>query len=520
MLLVLGNILWLILDKNPPAWDQAAHLKSVILTKQWILESFFIFAKASADKGGNFVDLIKSFGGYPPLIYWIGGFWSLIVGVGVGQITFINTFFLVGAIIGVYKLSGNKVLPAILFSLFPVIGDISRNMLLDLPLLVWVVWGLYFWFRSEELKNNKFSLGLLVALVLASLTKLNGFLYFVPMVLILLVKNYRSKKFWVKIVIGGAIYSIFVGWWWVINRQNIYSYLIGLAGSGEKLTDPMNLGEWQTWFHYFKLFFLHQAGPIVAILFLFFGKKENKKLIWWTILTYVIFTIIKNKDFRFIMPLLVPVAAWLGQGLNPLRLSPVSPLTGGLRKALLLGLLAWMGLNYVENAYNWPLKKPVVLSTPTFLMGDINWINFSDYPVREYRTVIWPQKEIISDLERVGKDRNKKLRILVLINKEEINDNNLSMYKELYGSGAFEPGSVGVRDKFNNETEIINLLAEFDGVLVAERAQEPAPFYGVNLEAYKQARDWVLEHGEGFDLVNTYRIFRDKKLFLLVKKTE
>lgn len=94
------------------------------------------------------------------------------------------------------------------------------------------------------------------------------------------------------------------------------------------------------------------------------------------------------------------------------------------------------------------------------------------------------------------------------------------MYKELYGSGAFEPGSVGVRDKFNNETEIINLLAEFDGVLVAERAQEPAPFYGVNLEAYKQARDWVLEHGEGFDLVNTYRIFRDKKLFLLVKKTE
>jgi hypothetical protein len=176
--------------------------------------------------------------------------------------------------------------------------------------------------------------------------------------------------------------------------------------------------------------------------------------------------------------------------------------------------------NYVENAFSWPLKKPVVLATPTFLMGEIRWINFSDYPVREFRRAVWPQKEIITDLGRVSKEQNRKLRILVLINKEEINDNNLAMYKELYDSRVFEPGSMGGKESFKNDKEITNLLAEFDGVLVAEKVQEPAPFYGVNLETYRQARDWVLNHTENFELINTYQIFGDKKLFLLLKKTE
>jgi len=481
--LVLGNIIWLLLDKNPPAWDQAAHIRSIILVNQWTRGEFW----------GSLVDLIRTFGGYPPLIYGIGGFWSLIVGVGVGQITFINTIFLVGAIIGVYKLSGNKILPAILFSLLPVIGDISRNMLLDLPLLVWVVWGLYFW----EKKNDW---GLLIMLILASLTKLNGFIYFVPIVLM---GYWRNPK---KIIVGGLIYAVAVGWWWVINWQGIYQYLTGLAGSGEKLTDPMNLWQWQTWWHYFKLFFLHQVGPIVALVFLFFGKKENKKLIWWTILVYVMFTVIKNKDFRFTMPLLVPVAIWLG--------------AIKFKKIFLYIFIFYLTFSYVENTFNWPLKKPVVLATPTFLMGEIRWINFSDYPVREFRTTVWPQKEIITDLGRESKEQNRKLRILVLINKEEINDNNLAMYKELYDSRVFEPGSVGGREKFGSDQEIVDLLSGFDGVLVAEKSQEPAPFYGVNLEAYKQARDWVLNHTENFELINTYQIFGDKKLFLLLKKTE
>ena len=38
----------------------------------------------------------------------------------------------------------------------------------------------------------------LLMLVLASLTKLNGFIYFVPMVIISVWENYKSKEFWAR----------------------------------------------------------------------------------------------------------------------------------------------------------------------------------------------------------------------------------------------------------------------------------------------------------------------------------
>jgi len=196
--LVLVNILWLFFDKLPPAWDQAAHLKSIVLTNEWIKGQFW----------GNGVDLIRSFWGYPPLIYFMGGFWTLLAGVSVARITFLNTLFLIGVIIGVYKLaeeitknSKTALLIVIIFSLLPIIGDISRNMLLDLPLLGWVVWGLYFYFKSNDLENKKYSWGFLIMLILASLTKLNGFLYFVPIVLLLLVKSFKKIDIFLKLII-------------------------------------------------------------------------------------------------------------------------------------------------------------------------------------------------------------------------------------------------------------------------------------------------------------------------------
>jgi 4-amino-4-deoxy-L-arabinose transferase-like glycosyltransferase len=482
--LVLGNVIWLYLDKNPPAWDQAAHLRSIILVNQWLRGQFW----------GNGVDLIRSFGGYPPLIYWIGGMWSLVTGIGVAQITFLNTVFLVATIVGVYKLAelltkDKKVamLSAVIFSFLPVIGDISRNLLLDLPLLVWVVWGLYFWFKSEDLKNKKYSWGLLAMLVLASLTKINGFLYFGPIFIISLVKNYRSREFWVRIVIGGAVYSLLVSWWWVLNWQNIYSYLTGLAGSGEKLTDPMNLFDWQTWVHYFRLFFLHQAGPIVALIFLFLGKKENKKLIWWTILVYVIFSVIKNKDFRFTLPLLVPVAIWMGWGLRRLN-----------KKWLTVLVLIWMGFNFVENGFNFPIKKPVVINTPTFLLGDVRWINFSDYPVREFKWAEWPNQKILANLPEGN------IKLLMLMNVAELNDNTLGLYRLLTDKDNLEIHGV---DKWGK--------MDFDYVLVPDLAIESAPFYDVELAKRKEAIKYVWENIGQYRITGEYQLPGKGKVFLI-----
>jgi len=451
VIITLGNVLWLSLDKNPPAWDQAAHLRSILMVQNF---------------DGNFVNLIKSFYGYPPLIYFLGGLMG-------SSMIYLNTLFLILGLIGVYKLADKKILPVVLFSLFPVIYDISRNMLLDLALTVWVVWGLYFWTK----KNDK---GLLIMLILASLIKLNGFIYFLP----LIATYWKQPK---KIIVYGLIYLVAVGWWWGINWQNIYQYLTGLAGQGEKMTDPMNLLEWQTWIHYFRLFFLHQLGPITALIFLIVSRKGEKKLWWWLVIVYVMFTIIKNKDFRFTMPLLPLVAVWMGWGLAEIK-----------RKWIIGLVLGWMVFNYIENSFNWPIKKPVMVTTPTFLIGDVNWINFSDYPVREFRKSIWPNEKILGDLP------NEDSKLLVVMNTAEINDNTLSFYKLKTGKKNLEIHGI---DKWG--------LLDFDYILIPDTKTESAPFYDVMLTPRKQAIKNIWENIENYQIIGEYQLPNGGKVVLL-----
>lgn len=476
--LVVGNILWLSWDKSPPAWDQAAHLKGVVNSNLWLRGKFW----------GGFVELVKSFWGYPPLIYFLGGVWSLLVGTSVVGISFLNTLFLIAGVVGIYKLSGKNLLAAVLFSLFPVIYDVSRNMLLDLALTVWVIWGLYFWLKRKDL-------GWLLMLVLASLTKLNGFIYFAPMVLMSVWENYKSREFWARAWLGFMLYFIMVAWWWSVNFQAIFQYLTGLAGQGEAATDPMNLLSIFTWIHYLKLFFLQQIGPIVGIIFglsLFwvdFSRPKNKKLLWWLVATYVIFTIIKNKDFRFTMPLLPVVALWFGEALKKIK-----------QPGLVVILLGWMAFNYVENSFNWPFLKPVVVSSPTFLLGDINWIDFSDYPVREVRKELWPDQGI---LEKVPDGSN----LLVVMNIAELNDNTLQFYKLMTGKNRLEIHGI---DKWEG--------GDFDYILTPDLTTESAPFYDVQLlkreEIIKQI--WQ-KNSHDYEIVAEYTLPQNKGKVYLFK---
>ncbi len=511
---VVANIIWLTWDKTPPAWDQAAHIRSVILANQWLTGHFW----------GNFVDLVRAFGGYPPLIYLIGGVWSLVFGTGVAQITLLNSIFLIGLLAGlywlvveIYKDEKLALATAVLFSFIPVVYDISRNMLLDLPLIVWLVWGLYWLVKSKYLFDFKLGLGWWLCLVAASSTKINGFIYFLPMVIWAIYHWFKTDELRVlrNLMVYGVVYLVIVGSWWVVNWQNIYSYLTGLAGTGEKLTDPMNLGDWRTWVHYFRLMLLHQLSPVPTIIWVVSLLAVNKVrfrkisfLLFFGVANYVIFTIVKNKDFRFTMPILPVVALTFVVALFELK-------RVGKWVAGFLGV--WMGWMFINNSFGFPIIKPWVVSTPTFLAGDVEWVGIDDYPVRSPKSQIWPQKLIIEDLGKLAVAEGHKIRTLVLINREEVNDNNLGMYKEIFGSNGFEPGSVGARERFGSEGEIEKLVGEFDAVLVPDSTYEPAPFYGINVVAYRQARNWILANIWRFRVVKTYTIYGDKKLYLVAK---
>lgn len=505
---LVGNIAWLLKDNTPPAWDQAAHIRSVVLVNQWLAAAF---ASASASQGKSLVELIRSFGGYPPLVYFIGGVWSVISGIGISRITMLGTVFLIAAMVGVYflalELGGRKrvaLMAAVLFSLMNVVFEASRNFLLDLPLLVWVVWGMYFYFGSDNFLKTRETIGFWACLVLASLTKMNGVIYFVPLVLMGIWGGRKEIRMWKNLVVMGIWWSLAVGWWWVVNWRNIYEYLTGLAGQGEPLTDPTNLLSFWTWWHYFKLFFLQQLGPmptIILLICLAWLPKDRKirSLGFWLAFNYLVFSIIKNKDFRFTMPLLPVVAIWWAMGLEKIN-----------RWWLTAVVVIFLVFNYVNNSYGWPIKKDFTISSQTFLFGWVDWINITDYPVREAKWGSWPQWEIVNSVE--GK------RLLVLINREEINDNNILLQQEMIRPRSFEVVSVGARKRFESEEELEGFINNFDWIVVANNDFEIAPFYGINLEAYKEARDYVLRNRQNYRLVKSFTVYGDKKLFLYSRK--
>ena len=507
---LITNFLWLSLDQTPPAWDQAFHLKSVVLTNHFLTGQFW----------GGFADLIRSFYAYPPFVYFITGFSSLITGLGISRITYVNSLFFSLSLWGLYKL-GSKVLKsktwaflaALLFSLMPVLYDTSRNFLLDMPLLAWVIWGLYFFLDSQYLTKTRSSWLWLLTLSLASLTKLNGPLYYLPMVFFALFWSYQHKRLkpLVFLFTGGLVWVGLVGWWYGLNWQNITLYLTGLAGQGEPLTDPSGLLNLANWIHYFKLFFLHQFSPIATLLillsFMFWphldiDKNNRRLLLFYLIFNYLIFTFISNKDFRFTFPLL-PVVAILA--IANLRHAP---------KIITITLLAFLSFYFVNNSFSWPIKKPLVISSPTFVMGNVEWLSLSDYPVRSPKKDSYPNLVIINDLDKLSKLSSQRLRVLVLIDQAEVNDGNLQFYQALVKNDEYEISSIKDIKKFQNQTEIINRLNSYDLFLVPEKNLTPAPFYAIYLPALTQARDYVWNNKAEFKIVNAYD-FQTKKLYLV-----
>jgi hypothetical protein len=503
------NFVWLWLDKTPPFWDQAFHLKSVVLINHFLTDQFW----------GNFSDLIRSFYAYPPLIYFLTGISSLITGLGISRITYVNSLFFGLSLFGLYLLSLKILkrqfwafLATLLFSLMPVIYDTSRNFLLDIPLLTWVIWGLYFFVDSRYLTKTPSHWLWLLTLILASLTKLNGPLYYLPMVFFALFYSYQHQRLkpLVFLFTGGLIWTGLVGWWYFINWQNITLYLTGLAGQGEPLTDPSGLLNLANWIHYFKLFFLHQFSPIATLLillsFLFWPRleidKNNRRLLlFYLIFNYALFTLIKNKDFRFTFPLL-PIIAILATA--NLRHAP---------KVIMVLLFTFLGFYFVNNSFSWPIKKPLSISSPTFILGNVEWISLTDYPVRSPKQDAYPNLSITNDLDKLAKSSGQRLQVLVLIDQAEVNDGNLQFYQALIKNYQYEISSLKDIQEFKNKQEIKNRLESYDLFLVPEKNLTPAPFYAIYLPALTQARDYLWNNQKDFRLVNTYD-FQTKKLYL------
>ncbi|MCR4326725.1 MAG: glycosyltransferase family 39 protein, partial [Candidatus Roizmanbacteria bacterium] len=487
--------LWLYLNQKPPAWDQAFHLKSAFATYHWL----------HGQKPVHGIDIIRSFYVYPPLQYVITALWMSIVGTSITTATVLNSLYFCATMVVVglitYEITKKvttSVIAALIYTLTPLNYDTSRNFLLEPSLLLLISLALYFYIRSHNFTQTKQTVLFFITFIIASYIKLNAFMYFAPIFLwsAATALQYKHKKPVLVLVAFGLGYALCMSPWWWANRFNLDHYLHSPALRGELATDPMNIMSLYTWGFYFKIFFLHQFFPIPALLFLIsfipvlreYKKQHVLFMLLYLLSVYAIGTLVTNKDPRYTMPLLISVAVLAGINFSSWPRKMVGLTLAGV-------LIVFLFSNYINNSYNWPLKKNVSVTTTNVpFFEDVEWIGIDDYPVRRYVRGNYPQKTVIADLANIS--QHNLLKVVVLVNTEGFNDNNLMLYQEIQRAYSLEFHSIGLRESFESTDEIRDLLAHYPYLLIADPDYESVPFYAINYQAFKQIQAYVQKQVE------------------------
>ncbi len=418
------NLLWHSLNTAPPTWDSAGHL---VLS--------YIFADKLPDLFTGQMDYtawLKISSYYPPFVQMLGGFLFTIFGRNYELIILLGTAFLVMAMVYLYLIVLRyfrhdyrlAAFTVFIFSFFPHVWEQSRQFHLDIPLVALVLAAFYHLIRSDTLRDKKHSLLFFIFFTLAQSTKWYGFVYLVvPFFFEVLAKVYYQKDYFnrgrIWNVLIGSVMVLFVSVpWYVVNYQSIIEN-VRIAATADA-GDPREIFSYESIFHYLKLMTSHQIGAVsVVALFaaIYFVQKRkdifSRYLLLMTVVPYVVFTVIQNKDLRYILPLTPLFAFYIAYYL----------MLGSQTKLMLKAVLfsSYLVFLYFFLSFNQFIQMPKNLKIIAYAMGGpyyAAWVN--DPKFFSYDNNDWQNDEIIKKIqEKASKDKS----IRGVYNVLELSDN-------------------------------------------------------------------------------------------------
>ena len=433
------NLIWIVLDKQMPAWDQAGHTR---------LALEFVDKWKSPDAEATQFWQISSY--YPPFIHWQVAALMRFFGRNVDLGAVVITIYLILLLIGVYKLSNKMwknrwvgVIAAMLTGFLPVIYTNSRWFLLDIPLLALVTWSWYFLWQSQFLTKRKETIFFALTVAAVLLTKWTGIVFLLVPTLFVLGKSGQKKSLkrtWLNLLLATVIVLALIAPWYLANYQTLLAQA-QVATVGE-IDDPQVLWSVENWRFYLWEFLGFQVGLIpggiiLGLMIVYFCQRENryKKLMAFYLITgYIIFSLLSNKDIRYDLPLLIPVmmmaAAVIARG-------------GKAVKALGAAALIWLIAFYFILSFH-------LLPTYqyAFNFGPLGWIDV----INTGDTVVaYPQEDasanrlILEDL--VNLTKGQKAKVLVGIDQAQMSASTLHY--------------LSVKEKINDFT-FISVPADLD----------------------------------------------------------
>ena len=307
-LIAYAALLLLYLDYTAVKWDEAPHLIGGLVLSR-----------------GQIQEYSQQFLFYPPLFDAAIALSYLILGSSIFSARLVAVFFgilSIGAVFEfVYRLHGprNALFSSVLLASMPAFILLSRTALIETMLLFFFSTSLFLFFLGLCRKNNKVLLLSGITIGLGIIVKyqilIAGLVILASLFLILkghVIKKF-SRFFLIAIIVAAAVLSLFLfasgnlaDWLYAIQvgteERSVYSerfplpifYLIEMTYPYSHL-HPISLP-------------LYILGLFGLAFWLWRRKSEDKFSLIWFFVVYCVFTLIPNRNWRYVIPLF-PVLA-------------------------------------------------------------------------------------------------------------------------------------------------------------------------------------------------------------------
>jgi 4-amino-4-deoxy-L-arabinose transferase-like glycosyltransferase len=359
-------------------WDEANHLNGGLLLLRGQSQSY-----------------LESSSFYPPLFDMVTTGFFAVLGVNILSARLVAVFFSLLSLWVVFefanRLYGPKIalLSTILLGIMPGYVWLSRMALIETMLVFFFTVSMFCFFLWLQGRQNKFLILSGLALGLGVLTKYQMVIAGIVMIasIVVLGRGYLEKlfsKFTLLIVTATAVVIP-----WIFLAYQIYAsgmlnqWLYALQiGNPDKLVYSMRFGPFATpVFYLIEMTWPYNDAHPISLLLYALGlaglglmawrrKPEDKYLLVWFGVVYVFFTVIANKQWRYVLPIF-PVLALSGSNLiisaleeakKTLNIQQIS-LSKKRKTQVVAGfliVLTLVGAIYsIYDAYSWVAKDQV-----------------------------------------------------------------------------------------------------------------------------------------------------------------
>ena len=380
--LVLANVIWLAWDTLPFSWDESIHYLGAI-------GYYEALTQAGGPAWGKILHLSNF---YPPLQELLTGCVFLITGPSPDIAAFMDVFY-ISAILALLWLLGRRlfgeatgILAGFLFMAAAGVVVQSKYFMLDIPLVFWVCLGFYAFIRSEGFMQRRWVILYGATFGLALLTKWSAifFLALPPLVTGLTAIFRRARgvsQLWLNLAIAYVLAALLAAPWYMVHLIKLIHNTSGYFYTRGALENDPLLSSPASWCYYLLGLFQQLSWPAALLVLsglVFFVFRRRYLVLWlvWVGSPYLILTLIRNKDYRYTLPLLpllcLAGTGWISEVREPWRrritmglaiglllqftYMHIGPAAGGLHR---LCSKQWLGLPIINSlspsSQQWPL---------------------------------------------------------------------------------------------------------------------------------------------------------------------